>query len=263
MPDGKKRVVFSVDEVQRGCSQFTLQLYGYFIGTSIDYRVVNMHLRRMWGIFDFKEVTKTAAGFYLCKFKSEKGMKEVLENGPWLINNVPFIINQWFPGVWLQKIEPRKVPLWVCVHNLPVELWNGKSIGKLVSSIGKPILMDKVTLERCKSKNGRFGFARVLVEVDASDELPNSLEFSFPAIGPYPARVGCLEVTYQWKPHVYTHCKLFGHSFKLCKIRPKTDDEKAAAAIKNALNIDNSRNKIHNGNSVDVDGFQTLTPFKR
>ncbi|XP_071712897.1 uncharacterized protein [Rutidosis leptorrhynchoides] len=61
MSNGQKRVVFSAEEVKKGGSAFSLQLYGYFIGTSMDYRVVNAHLRRMWWRYDLKEIVKTAA----------------------------------------------------------------------------------------------------------------------------------------------------------------------------------------------------------
>ncbi|XP_071691656.1 uncharacterized protein [Rutidosis leptorrhynchoides] len=258
MSNGQKRVVFSAEEVKKGGSAFSLQLYGYFIGTSMDYRVVNAHLRRMWWRYDLKEIVKTAAGFYLCKFKSEKGMKEVLESGPWLVNNVPFFVNQWEPGVWLEKIEPEKVPIWICIHNIPIELWSGRSIGKLVSGIGRPMLMDKVTSERCLSKSGRLGFARVLTEVNANDDLPSFVEFSYPVIGSFPAKVGKLEVTYQWKPPSCTHCKVFGHSFNTCKIRPKTEDEVSAQVLKDALKINNDGETVDLNNQCVEDGFKVV-----
>lgn len=217
LPNGQKRVKFTVEEVKKGGSCFSLQLYGYFIGTSMDYQVVNTNLRRMWRNHDLKEVTKTGAGFCLCKFKSEKGMKEVLESGPWLVNNVPFIINQWEPGVWLEKIEPHKVPLWVCIHNIPIELWNGRSLGKLVSSIGRPILME-----------------------------------------PFQPKVGKLNVSYQWKPPLCTHCKVFGHTFKQCKIRPVSAEEEAAKVLKDALKVNAIENSGGNQNETDDDGFQMV-----
>ncbi|XP_071714436.1 uncharacterized protein [Rutidosis leptorrhynchoides] len=258
LSNGKKRVVFTEDEVKKGGSAFSLQLYGYFIGTSIDYRVVNAHLRRMWWRYDLKEVTKAAAGFYLCKFKSEKGMKEVLKNGPWLVNNVPFFVNQWEPGVWLEKIEPARVPIWICIHNIPIELWNGRGISKLVSSIGKPITMDKVTTYSCLQKSGRLGFARVLAEVNASDELPSSIEFAYPSFGSFPAKVGQLEVTYQWKPPLCTYCKVFGHTTKVCSKRPRTEDEVAAQIIKDAIRVDSTVDKINMNDVGNDDGFQIV-----
>ncbi|GJZ89174.1 hypothetical protein Tco_0660956, partial [Tanacetum coccineum] len=91
---------------------------------------------------------------------NEEGMKVVLESGPWMINNVPLVLNVWEPGL--------------C---------------KIMSGVGKPMLMDKLTRERWLKKAGKLDFARVLVEVSASDELPNVLEIEYPVI-----RVGLEEL---------------------------------------------------------------------
>ncbi|GJU16783.1 RNA-directed DNA polymerase, eukaryota, reverse transcriptase zinc-binding domain protein [Tanacetum coccineum] len=88
-----------------------------------------------------------------------------------------------------------------------MELCNGNGIGKIMSGVGKPLLMDNMTKQRCLKKSGKLDFARVLVEVSADDDLPSSLEISYPPIGNRPAKVGVLDVKYQWKPPLCTHCK--------------------------------------------------------
>nr|GEX09731.1 RNA-directed DNA polymerase, eukaryota, reverse transcriptase zinc-binding domain protein [Tanacetum cinerariifolium] len=81
-------------------------------------------------------------------FKSEDGMKKVLESGPWMVQNVPLVLNVWEPRIWLDKTEPSLIPIWVCVYNIPMELCNGNGIGKIMSGVGKPLLMDNMTKER-------------------------------------------------------------------------------------------------------------------
>ncbi|GKF43815.1 hypothetical protein Tco_0130367, partial [Tanacetum coccineum] len=58
-----------------------------------------------------------------------------------------------------------------------------------MSGIGKLLLMDNMTKERCLKKAGKLDFARVLVEVSADDELPNVLEIAYPPIGNSPAKI--------------------------------------------------------------------------
>ncbi|GKD84209.1 RNA-directed DNA polymerase, eukaryota, reverse transcriptase zinc-binding domain protein, partial [Tanacetum coccineum] len=106
-----------------------------------------------------------------------------------------------------------------------------------MSGVGKPLLMDKMTKERCLKKAGKMDFARVLVEVSAEEELPNVLEIAYPPLGSRPARVGRLEVKYQWRPPLCTYCKSFGHTTLSCKIRPRTKEEIAAKAIKEAIKV--------------------------
>ncbi|GJT77733.1 RNA-directed DNA polymerase, eukaryota, reverse transcriptase zinc-binding domain protein [Tanacetum coccineum] len=227
--NGTRRIDISVEDIKKGAEACYLQLYGYFVGTSMDYR-----------------------------FKNEEGMKAVLESGPWMVNNVPLVLNIWEPGIWLEKVEPSTIPIWVCVYNIPMELCNGNGIGKIISGIGKPMLMDKMMKERCLKKSGKLDFARVLVEVNAEEELPHVLEIAYPAIGNRPAGVGKLDVKYQWQPPLCTHCKSFGHSTVACKVRPRTESEIAAKTLKDAVkeSFNDPGSKSLDGESND--GFVTV-----
>ncbi|GJY15341.1 hypothetical protein Tco_0385763 [Tanacetum coccineum] len=57
---------------------------GYFIGQNMSFYELRYHVRRMWGKFALKDVIVNATGVNLFKFKDEKGIKSVLEQGPWL-----------------------------------------------------------------------------------------------------------------------------------------------------------------------------------
>nr|GFA30490.1 hypothetical protein [Tanacetum cinerariifolium] len=232
--NGNKRIQFSAEEVYKGGPACFLQLYGYFVGTSMDYRVVRGNLRRMWRVHGIEEITKTSSGIFYFKFKSEEGMKNVLESGPWMIQNVPLVLNTWEPGIWLDKVEASSITIWVCVYNIPMELCNGNGIGKIMSGVGKPMVMDKMTRERCLKKAGKLDFARVLVEVSAHEELPNVLEIEYPSLGNRPAKIGKLEV------------------------KPRIEEETSAMEAK-AGNIGGevSRNK-DKLNDMDEDGFITV-----
>nr|GEZ13531.1 hypothetical protein CTI12_AA080440 [Tanacetum cinerariifolium] len=109
-------------------------------------------------------------------------MKIVLESGPWMVNNVLLVRNIWEPGIWLEKVEPSTIPICVCVYNIPMDLCDGNGIGKIMSGVGKPMLMDKMTKERCLKKSGKLNFARVLVKVNAKEKLPHVLEIAYPLL---------------------------------------------------------------------------------
>nr|GEV95019.1 hypothetical protein [Tanacetum cinerariifolium] len=175
-------------------SLFKEMFYGYFVGTSMDYRVVSDNLMRMWRIHGIEDLTKT-------------------------------------------------------------------NLGKIMSGLGKPLVMDKMTKERCLKKACKFDFARVLVEVNANDDLSSVLEISYPPLGNRHANIGKLDVKYQWKPPLCTHCKTFGHSTLSCKIRPRTGEE----LVKSSMNQDNivsGVSKINrDGNGNGDDGFVTMGVF--
>nr|GEV06483.1 putative reverse transcriptase domain-containing protein [Tanacetum cinerariifolium] len=230
--NGNRRISFSAKEVFKGGQTCCLQLYGYFVGTSMDYRVVRGNLMKMWRVYDIEEITKTNAGIFYFKFKSEEGMKK------------------------LAKTEPSSIPIWVCVYNIPLELCNGIRIRKIMSGVGKSLLIDKMTRERCLKKAGKIDFARVLIEVSAEDDLPNVLEIEYPPLGNRPSRNGKLEVKYQWRPLLCTHCKTFCHSTLSCKIMPKSDDKLAANTIKDAINVNSSG--VTDSSVVLNEGFVTV-----
>nr|GEY08076.1 hypothetical protein [Tanacetum cinerariifolium] len=156
------------------------------------------------------------------------------------------------------KKRASTIPIWACVYGIPMELCNGKGIGKVFSGIGKPMLMDKLTKERCLKKAGKLDFAMVLVEVSASNDLPDFLEIEYPQIGDKPVRVGKLEVKYQWKPPSCTRCKTFVHATMSCKVRPRSEEEIAAKAIKDALKSGDSVSFKSNDGKGDKNGFVTV-----
>lgn len=115
LSNGKLGIKLKEEVIKKGSIAYSLHLYGYFIGIDVPYPVVSYHLKRMWRVHGISEITKNEAGFFFFKFKSEEGMKFVLESGPWLIDNVPLILNKWKPGECIEKSEHKTVPLWVSI----------------------------------------------------------------------------------------------------------------------------------------------------
>uniref|UniRef100_A0A251TEE1 DUF4283 domain-containing protein n=1 Tax=Helianthus annuus TaxID=4232 RepID=A0A251TEE1_HELAN len=229
-PEGKCHVILSNNDLSHAAKVYSMYLYGYFIGTSMDFNVVNRCLKHLWKAYDIVEITKSSTGFFYFKFFSEKGLNEVLENGPWMVNNVPLFVNKWEPGLCLEKIEPKTIHIWVIIHNVPLEFWTDIGLSKIFSGIGRPLLLDKVTQNRVLEQTGKLGYARVLVEAKASSNLPSEVEVEFPSSDNRAARVGVLQVTYQWKPSVCSFCQVFGHSLLACKARPRTEEETSKMA---------------------------------
>ncbi|PWA98164.1 hypothetical protein CTI12_AA022120 [Artemisia annua] len=113
LSDGTRRIGITVEDIKKGAEDCSLQLYGYFVGTSMDYRVANINIRRMWTVYDVADITKTNSGIFYLRFKSKKRMKAILESGPWMVNNVPLVLNVWEPGLCLEKVEPSTIPIWL------------------------------------------------------------------------------------------------------------------------------------------------------
>ncbi|GJY24300.1 RNA-directed DNA polymerase, eukaryota, reverse transcriptase zinc-binding domain protein [Tanacetum coccineum] len=96
----------------------------------------------------------------------------------------------------------------------------------LASSLGRPILMDSMTTMMCHKGVGNLGFARVLVEMEAIKELKMEIETQYMDKEKNIKGSKKVQVKYDWKPPVCTHCKVFGHESKHCNKGSNADKGK-------------------------------------
>ncbi|KAJ9535363.1 hypothetical protein OSB04_un001525 [Centaurea solstitialis] len=228
LEDGRRVVRFSKDVIQEGAKLNSMQLVGHFVGASMPFPVVDLVLKRMWKRYGLIDVASNYAGFFILKFNNEEGLCFVLENGPWMINNVPFFVKKWEVGCTLGKPELKSLPLWVNLFGVPLEIWNVKGLGELASGIGIPLTLDRATEERCIKQTGRVGFARVLVEVMAEKSISDYVIGVIPFLDGSGEKEIKVKAEYRWKPPRCDHCKIFGHTFASCEVRTLSDDEKNA-----------------------------------
>ncbi|GKC31695.1 zinc knuckle CX2CX4HX4C containing protein [Tanacetum coccineum] len=157
--DVKEVVVLSDEVIELGCEKWSNIVCGYFVGCKVDFNEARYHLRRMWNKYGFMDILNNENEVYLFKFHDEGGMNEVVSNEPWLVINKPLFVQKWRVGMVLDMAEPRKLPLWVKLYNIPLEAWNVKGITAIASSLGKPIIKDEITTRMCAKGEGRIGFA--------------------------------------------------------------------------------------------------------
>ncbi|GJZ36928.1 RNA-directed DNA polymerase, eukaryota, reverse transcriptase zinc-binding domain protein [Tanacetum coccineum] len=129
------------------------------------------------------------------------------------------------PSVSLDKAQPCKLPLWVKLRNLPLEAWSSKGISVVASRLGTPLIMDQITTNMCNLGNGRPGFARVLVDVEAGKGLPEKIDILYKNKEGVVTGNKSVNVSYDWAPPICTCCKVFSHNDKNCGSRPRTLDE--------------------------------------
>jgi hypothetical protein len=106
----------------------------------------------------------------------------------------------------LLKLSVSSIPVWIKLHNLPMEYWTATCLSHVASGVGKPLCADSVTEEQL-----RLGFARVLVEVNVDSEFPKEIEIA--GSDGIPVTVG---IEYPWIPIKCNKCKLFGHAAHAC-----------------------------------------------
>ncbi|GJV46924.1 zinc knuckle CX2CX4HX4C containing protein [Tanacetum coccineum] len=158
-------------------------LYGYFICKRIAFPVVDYYARNNWGKYGLIRIMMNSKGFFFFKFKTSKGLDDVLENGPWMIRNIHIILKKWSIDTRLCKDDLTRISVWVKIHDVPIQVFffkDGLSI--IASQIGKPIMLDSYTTLMCIESWGRSSFARCLIEINMEDVLQETLTMGVPLI---------------------------------------------------------------------------------
>ncbi|KAF5177666.1 hypothetical protein FRX31_032747, partial [Thalictrum thalictroides] len=139
--------------------------------------------------------------------------KQVLELGSLHIASQLFILRPRKLFVEAEFNDLKTIPIWVVMKRFPMELWDDEGFGRVASTIGKPLFVDKLT-----ESMTRTSYARVCVEIDtkctypkhATVVLDEQLTFNIP-------------FEYNWKPQKRARCDVFGHNDQGC---PKKKLEK-------------------------------------
>uniref|UniRef100_A0A803Q2T4 DUF4283 domain-containing protein n=1 Tax=Cannabis sativa TaxID=3483 RepID=A0A803Q2T4_CANSA len=145
------------------------------------------------------------SGFTLVSFKDEVTRNVILETGVIQFDEKPVILRPWSEDMDTARMV-KSVPVWVRLNGLGLQYWGKKNLSALVSTIGKPIMADKVTLQRSMIK-----YARVLVDVEIKDEPPKTISF-------VNEKEQLVEqpIEYEWLPTKCAACDLLGHTVVNC-----------------------------------------------
>jgi len=141
------------------------------------------------------------SGWFVFKFQSEEDRRQVLEGGPYFAYGSNLILKILPRCFRFEGEDVSSVPIWIQLPGLPLDCWNARALGKIVSKVGKPISSDKMTLTK-----ERLSFARVLVEVDASTDIISDVEVRLPTGVVYQQ-----SVIPEFIPKFCKKCKSFGH----------------------------------------------------
>ncbi|GJU63566.1 zinc knuckle CX2CX4HX4C containing protein [Tanacetum coccineum] len=201
-------------------NRFLNTLYGYFIGKRLAFPIVENYVKNAWAKYGIERVM-LQNGFFFFQFSSKDGMDKVLENGPWLIRLVPFILYFWTPTSKLKRDEITTVPLWVKLHNVPIVAYSEIGLSLLTTQLAKPIMLDGYTSNMCVNSWGRNSYARALIEVSTAKELMESIVMAIPIDDGARHTLETIEVEYEWQPPRCATCKIFEHNDDKCPKKPK------------------------------------------
>lgn len=146
------------------------------------------------------------SGWLVFKFQHAEDGQRILEGKTQHVYGRPLLLKSMPPFFTFDDMGITNVPVWVRLRGLPIECWHRDALSKITSKIGNPICCDEATRDRT-----RVSHARVLVEVDAKCQPPESVPILLPN--------GVLHVQmieYEHIPKLCTDCKRFGHYASAC-----------------------------------------------
>ena len=236
--------------VEKVSARLEHTLYGYFIGNRMAFPVVEYYVKNNWAKYGLKKIMMNEKGFFFFKFDTQSGLEAVLEGGPWMIRKSPIILKKWSIDTRLCKEELTCIPVWVKLHDVPIQVFEEDGISLIASFIGKPIMLDSYTSSMCKDSWGRSSFARCLIEVSSEAELVEVVTIGVPSLIGDGFTKDTIRVEYEWRPPRCTLCKIFGHIHDHC---PNKVVNHPVATTSN----------VANPSTVPAnDGFQTVSHKK-
>nr|GEV62741.1 hypothetical protein [Tanacetum cinerariifolium] len=182
-------LVFDVVNISFPCKvfekvsiRFEHTLYGYFIEKRMMFLVVEYYARNNWAKHGLKRIMMNSKGFFFFKFDARVGLEAVLEGGPWLIRKSLIILKKWSMDTRLLKEELTPIPIWVKLHDVPIQVFEEDCISLIARFISKPVMLDSYISSMCNKSWGRSSFARCLIEVNSKADLVDVVTIGIPSL---------------------------------------------------------------------------------
>ncbi|KAF9599543.1 hypothetical protein IFM89_038809 [Coptis chinensis] len=111
--------------ITKGRSLWKDYVVGFFLEQKLPYPVVRELLRKKWKTKGDYEMVVDVNLFYF-KFSNEEDKRKVLEMAQIYMAGKRFIVTQWSQDVEKRKNTVKAIPIWVNLHDVPKDLWNGE-----------------------------------------------------------------------------------------------------------------------------------------
>lgn len=112
------------------------------------------------------------------------------------------LLREWKPDFNMKNDMLRTLHIWVKLSQIPLlPLWGAKSLSNIGSALGNPLVTGE-----CTTNKFRISYARILVEVDITQEPAKEI-----TIKDSKWRKIIQPVEYEWKAKFCGKCQKFGH----------------------------------------------------
>ncbi|XP_019259008.1 PREDICTED: uncharacterized protein LOC109237193 [Nicotiana attenuata] len=212
MRDGTFVVQIEAEDTKEQEIYWSTTLIGFVLGDNPYEKAMNNYVTNVWNFVEKPQILYHEDGYYIFRFENTEDRDLVLQAGPYTYHNKPFVLQQWEMDFNFDPGSVSVIPLRITFPSLPLGFWSTEALSKLASVVGKPLYANKITAEMEK-----VSYARVLVETDISQPLPDSFEMQ--------TKRGVIvqQIEYEWKPKFYCDCIRFGYNSNECWLKEKQE----------------------------------------
>uniref|UniRef100_A0A803NSM9 DUF4283 domain-containing protein n=1 Tax=Cannabis sativa TaxID=3483 RepID=A0A803NSM9_CANSA len=160
-----------LDEVECEASFWKNSIVCIVLGVYPLFKVFEGFIQRVWGNLGIERIARINSGFTLISFRDEETRNLIMETGVIHFDKKHVVLRPWTMDVDSVRMV-KSIPIWVRLNGLGLQYWGKNNLSALVSTIGKPIMADKVTQSRTMIK-----YARVLVDMENSNHPPKTIAY--------------------------------------------------------------------------------------
>uniref|UniRef100_A0A803PI87 DUF4283 domain-containing protein n=1 Tax=Cannabis sativa TaxID=3483 RepID=A0A803PI87_CANSA len=140
----QKVAKLDIDEIEIETAYWKNAIFCIVHGANRPFKVFEGFVKRVWGNLGIEKIVRMHFGFTLVSFRDEATRDLVLETGVIHFDKKPVVLRPWSTDMESTQMI-KSVPVWIRLNGLGLQYWGRNSLSALVSTIGKPIMMDKVT----------------------------------------------------------------------------------------------------------------------
>ncbi|CAK8544014.1 unnamed protein product [Lathyrus sativus] len=200
--DGEMEIQIEEEDVEKEVKFWESALIMYALGVDLSMNAVKQFMSKSWNFVKLPDMFYNEEGFFILRFHSFQDKDLVLMKGSYSICNRPMMLREWKPDFCMSKDMLRTIPLWVKLPQLPLHIWGARSLSKIGSALGTPLVTDE-----CTTNKLRVSYARILVEIDITQELKTHILIR----DEKGARLN-QPIEYEWKPLYCQRCHKIGHN---------------------------------------------------
>lgn len=174
----------------------------YMVGSTPSIGEIERYIASQWSFVSKPKILLHNDRYFVIKLNSSEDRDTVLFSRPYSLNNRPIIIKAWTQNCNFNEEVLKIIPLWVKLPNLYLNCWSKESLSKIGSGLGKPLYADD-----CTTTAEGISYARILVWMDVTRPLPNSVKICDPK-----GKIFEQPILYDWKLVYCSICCQVGES---------------------------------------------------